>query len=194
MESLYEVGDKIYVLSEVLEVDEEDTDVRYVVKTALGKLFVTEKKDTLRRDPYSLPVQEDFVNQGKKSMYAYIADVVTWNSTKIRECFDYDNLNEVLSHYTYQEFIDTYEDYNNIVSLDVGSVVKYKKSDSVILTCVVMDINAADDDNGMVYTLFDPYNRDFYIESSLSKITPAGKEISLDSILEDIEHAVDETY
>ena len=194
MESLYEVGDSIYVLSKVTEVDEEDTDVRYVVTTALGKLFVTEKKDTLRRDPYSLPVQEDFTNKGKQSMYAYIVEVSNWSSTKLMECFGHSTLTEVLNNYSYEDFISTYEDYNNIVSLDVGSIVKYKKSDSVILTCVIMDINAADDDNGMVYTLFDPYNRDFYIESSLSKITPAGKEISLDSILEDIENAVDETY
>ena len=193
MESLYEVGDSIYVLSKVAEVDEEDTDVRYVVTTALGKLFVTEKKDTLRRDPYSLPVQEDFTNKGKQSMYAYLVEVSNWSSTKLMECFGHSTISEVLNNYSYEDFISTYEDYSQIVELTVGSIVKYQNTK----TCVIMEIESVNEDSTepyTVYTLYDPFNRDFITTTTSTDITPLRKEISLDSVFDDIENAVDETY
>ena len=46
----YVVGNKVYVLSEILQVDADDS-TKYKVSTDKARFYVTEKGDTLVTDP-----------------------------------------------------------------------------------------------------------------------------------------------
>ncbi len=211
MESLFEVGDIVYVQAKVLTVEEQEDDVRYSVVTDIAKFFCTEKGDKIRRSADSQNMIEKSFNQGKDAFYTLIKNISEMPAEQFEAAFpDIEDIPDLLSEMTWDEIEAAYKVWSTSMNVDVEDIVDYEYKGSVnryvvVTAYVIIDGKAyntkdlTEDQlkdvsilNTKVLTLLDPVNRVMLTGIPVHDVMYLGKSIPVEAYLKDMADDMEE--
>lgn len=209
MESLFEVGDIVYVQGKVISVEEQENDVRYSVITSIAKYFCTEKKDKIRRSADSQNMLKKSFNEGRESYHEVLTHMLEMEDSVREEVFGFAEMGKIIENYPEAaNIIDLYSNWYNAINVNVSDIVTYRDSEAayaetyeaIVLTAMVKinnqyincdDLTESQQASPAILatkklSLYDPVNRQFFFEIPVTNITPVGKKINANAYFDDM--------
>ena len=195
----YVVGNKVYVLSEILQVDADDS-TKYKVSTDKARFYVTEKGDTLVTDPEQdlvtgTEVYNLITNLARMEQSEFVSIFEIYNSTHGTD-YNYSNIDNLLddTNMNLNTLLEIYNYYKETNTIKVGDIVRViVKGDNNSKYCGVLHIEY----NSLktIYTLYDADQDYIYhldkTEAQIIRYNVAGKESApIESLIKTIKENI----
>jgi len=214
MDSLFEVGDIVYVQGKVITVEEQEDDVRYSVITSIAKFFCTESKDKIRRSADSQNMLKKSFEEGKESYHDVLTKILNMTDEQREEVFGNSNIAKIIGAYdTGNEIIELYSKWVKRMNVMVSDIVTYKPKDSALAyDCIVLSVMVEGPNGTMIncddlteaqqadpiilsskiLSMYDPENKIFFHGVSIHNIDPVGKRVNAHAYLDDMKREFEE--